>query len=146
MNEEARLTEATVTFNIPAGEEKSPSTALSIFVSTRILRSMDVLLASKENFADSDTWRGGAEGESRDYSLNAMPFLLSELCDDVEVRLDWLPTGPVSCTFGCDLEFAFSNGLMWNHHVEAITLDQKSRSWSTSVPLAEVRSSIRFTT
>lgn len=64
-----KASKAIVTFK-SAGDEKGPYTGVSVFVSTRVLRTLNILLARRENLADSDAWRGGAEGGKHSYSVS----------------------------------------------------------------------------
>jgi hypothetical protein len=136
MSAPASLTEAAITF-VPSAS-KPAETAVSVYVSTRILTTINVLFAHRQRFAEADAW---VDAERYRYPLETTPIVLGELAGDIAVRVEWQPAiDAEGCTLAYDLDLAFSNGAVLNHHVDGVSLDAQNRHWSSAIPLAEARS------
>jgi hypothetical protein len=143
MASEPHLTEATITFTPSRDATKEAGAALSVYVTTRVLNALNIMMASDDHVAVSDHWTG-ADATKYDYPLQTTPVLLSELTSDIDVRLEWAPSSPATaCAFSYDLSLSFSSDsnstTVLNHHVDGITLNEFIRSQHDSIGLAAAR-------
>jgi hypothetical protein len=135
---EPSLSAAAITFT-PSPDGKPADAALSVFVSTRVLRTVNVLFAHRAGFAEVDTWTGATT-----YDLQTTPIVLSELAGDIEIRLEWEPASAGgACRFGYDLGLTFTNGAVLNHQVDDVVVDDQDRRRTSTIPLAVARNSLR---
>jgi hypothetical protein len=143
------LTDAAITFTTSSGGKRA-DTALSVQVSTRVLTTLNILLAHRKHFADSDTW-DDAGSEQYSYPLETTPIVPNELASDIDVRVEWIPASQADCcTLAYDLDLTFTDGsgdaMVLNHHVDGVTVDQQNRLWTSAISLSEARQSLRLHT
>ena len=131
------LKKAIVTFIMPEGDDKDTDTAVSISVTTKFNNQFDLTLASRNNFANTDTWEDPG-GKEYTYDLNAATGTkLSQINGDVKTRITINPVGNDTVKFNYRLILVFDDDdpntppFELKQERDGITLSQDNRTYTS---------------
>ena len=131
------LKKAVVTFIMPEGDDKDTDTAVSISITTKFNNQFDLTLASRNNFANTDTWEDPG-GKEYTYDLSAATGTkLSQISGDVKTRITINPVGNDTVKFNYRLILVFDDDdpntppFELKQERDGITLSQDNRTFTS---------------
>jgi hypothetical protein len=131
------LKKAVITFIMPEGDDKDTDTKVSVSVSSKFNNQFDLTLASRNDFAGTDTWEDPG-GKEYTYELSAATGTkLSQISGDVKTRITINPNGNDTVKFNYRLILVFDDddpntpASELKQERENITLSQDNRTFSS---------------
>lgn len=130
------LQKASITFILPKGDDKDDDTTVSVYVTTRFVGNFRLTLAKKEGFAYRDTWEDTGD-RSYIYQLDTNRIKLSQITDDIKVRISIQPVGHDTVKFEYRLTLVFDDNDASTAPIEItrgeedglITLSESHKIW-----------------
>ena len=86
------LRSATIVFSLKQGDDKDTDTGVSVFISARYNNQFDLQIASRQHFANTDTWEDTGD-KGYNYDLAVAPVGLLQITGDVKTRIVIWPVG-----------------------------------------------------
>ena len=133
---EQTLRSAQIAFYLPQGDDKDTDTKVSVTVSTKFNNQFDLQLASKINFAGTDTWEDDGN-HTYTYTLDAVSVALSQISSDVKTTINIQPNGNDTVKFNYTLTLVFDDGnpdtaqIVLTQSRSDITLSQDNRTYTS---------------
>jgi hypothetical protein len=131
------LKKAVITFIIPEGDDKDTDTAVSVSITTKFNNQFDLTLASRNGFANNDTWEDPG-GKEYTYELSAATGTkLSQISGDVKTRITINPVGNDTVKFNYRLILIFDDddpntpASELKQERDGITLSQDNRTYTS---------------
>lgn len=130
------LQSASIAFYLPQGDDKDTDTKVSVTVSTKFNEQFDLQLASKFNFAGTDTWEDDGN-HTYTYGLGVASVPLAKIDPNVKTVISIEPNGNDTVKFDYTLTLVFDDGdsstaqIVLTQKRTGITLDQNNRTYSS---------------
>lgn len=98
-----------IAFHLPPGDDKDINTKVSVYVIAKFNNQFDLLLAKKENFADTDIWEDDGQ-HTYTYQLDVTPIDLAQIDQDVKTTIRIISNGNDTVKFDYTLTLVFDDG------------------------------------